>query len=102
MGEEVFAELFGLIDERFFLLFDELAADGAERVDHAEIHWIRSLVEALCEDHVNLVLTHVNGEGFEVIRMGVGVVGVKLLAGVGAGFDELRKAGPEHEFLIKS
>ncbi len=40
MGEEVFAELFGLVDEGFFLFFDELAADWAEGVYHAEVHWI--------------------------------------------------------------
>ena len=102
MGEEVFTELFGLVDEGFFLFFDELAADGTEGVYHAEIHWIRFLIEALCQDHINLVLTHVNGEGFEVIRMGVSIVGVKLLARVSAGFNELRKTGPEHEFLTKS
>jgi hypothetical protein len=101
MGEEVFAELLGLVHEGFILFFDELAANGAEGVHHTDIHWIRLLVEALCEDHINLVLTHINREGFEVIGMGVDIVGVKLLARIGAGFNELRKTGPEHEFLIK-
>jgi hypothetical protein len=32
----------------------------------------------------------------------MGVVGLKLLSGIGSGLDKFREAGSEHELLIKS
>lgn len=101
MCEKVFAEFFGLVDEGFIFFFDKLTANGTEGVDHAEIDWVWLLVEAFGEDHIDLVLAHVDGEGFEVVLVGMGVVGLEFFTGVGSSFDELGEAGSEHELLIK-
>ena len=75
MSKEIFTEFFRLVDQRFFLLLYKLAANRAEWVNHAEINRIRLLIKAFCQNHIDLVLAHVDREGFEVIGVGIGVVG---------------------------
>ncbi len=49
MGEKVFVEFFRFVNEGIFVIFDELAADGTERVGHGEINGIRLRVKAFGE-----------------------------------------------------